>query len=235
MMRREAPMGHTLAHAALCGVALGILFQVNPLISALVTSLLLAIILAATMGKRLIGMEALLEIVAQIALALALVLFSFLHGFRGDISSYLFGDILAVSNEDLWLLLGLSLVMFLGQGVFYKKWLRMSIQPDLAIVKGDKFALPSLMYYIQIALIVALGMKVVGVMLIGAFLLLPINTAQLWVKNMKQLRVVALLIVLIGSLVGLYASYYNNIPSGAAIVLVLGLLFCGSLVCKRRG
>lgn len=233
ILRKEAVIGHTIANFAFLGVALGLLLNFPPQIAAILAALLIAIILHLVKSGR-TAADSRLVIWAQLAMAAAIVVISLLPGYRPDLLQYLFGSILAISTFDLWVAVG-SVVAVL---VFYFGWrrqlLQMIVSPVIARSFGNTGRGLQLGYYFLLCLVIALGVKVVGVILLEALLILPGNIAKLRARSFAGLTKMSVGVAVTSVVIGMFASYLFDIPSGAAIVLVLGGLYLGVLTFSSR-
>ncbi|HHJ4328330.1 TPA: zinc ABC transporter permease subunit ZnuB [Klebsiella pneumoniae] len=232
--RRLAYFGETLSHAALLGVALGVLLELDPTLAAAFACLLLALLLSLLQGRLKLAADSLLGILAPSTLALGLVLLSLMDNVRVDLLGYLFGDLLAVGPADLpWLLGGCALVL----GALLLLWrplLAICVHEELARVEGLPVAALRLALMLLIALLVALAMKIVGVLLITALLIIPAATAQRHARSPEQMAIAASALGMLAVLGGLALSWYRDTPAGPSIVLCAGLLFLLGLALPRR-
>ncbi|WP_240183217.1 metal ABC transporter permease, partial [Vibrio cholerae] len=176
--RRMAYFGDTLAHASLLGLALGFLLDINLYLALLVCCLGMAAILVAMQKQKLIATDTLLGIMAHSALSLGMIAVSFLDNVRIDLMSYLFGDLLAISPSDLtfiWFgVVTVSLIVYL----LWQPLLSTSVNEELAFVEGTNTDLMRLILMLLIGLVIAVGMKFVGALIMGSLLIIPAATAR---------------------------------------------------------
>ena len=176
--RRMAYFGDTMAHSALLGVALGFLLGVDLNIGVMVVALFVALSLLSLQRRGGLANDTLLGILAHSALSLGLVAIAMQEGVRGDLMGYLFGDILAVNTTDLWIIWGGGAIV---AGVLLSIWrslLAITVHEELARVEGVAVDRVRLIFMLLIALVIAVAMKVVGVLLITAMLIIPAATAR---------------------------------------------------------
>ena len=231
--RRLAYFGDTLSHSALLGVALGFLLHVNLTVGIIVICQLLAILLFYSQRQRQLASDTMLGIFAHGALSLGLVTLAFMRDVRIDLVAYLFGDILAISNSDLgWIFIGggVALVCLLW---IWKPLLAITIHEDLARVEGIPVDRINWMFLGLIALIVAVMMKVVGMLLVTALLIIPAATARRFAGNPEIMAAVASLIGCLAVCLGLYGSFQWDTPTGPTIVVAACLLFMVGLIIPR--
>lgn len=233
VMRREALMSHALANTSFFGVTLGMLFGFHIHWSMFLVTLLSAVIISYLQHFRAMPEDSLLEFIAQVTFALAIVAISFLSGYRVDLYQYLFGDILGVSNLDLMIFLPILLLLLVAFVFLRRDFLKMTLSRELSESTKTPSFLLNTIFLMIVATVVAIGMKVIGIILISAFLVLPANTARLLAKNFSQMQWYALCVGVLGSTVGLFFSYYLNIPSGASIVLVMSSMLIGAFLYKQ--
>ncbi len=232
--RRLAYFGDTLAHSALLGVALGFLLHVNLTLGIILICQLLAIMLFFGQQQRHLASDTLLGIFAHGALSLGLVVLAFMESVRVDLMSYLFGDILAIGTTDLcWIYLGggVALVALIW---IWKPLLMITIHEDLARVEGVPVDRINWLFLALIALVVAIMMKVVGLLLVTALLIIPAATARRFATGPEKMAILAAMVGCLAVLGGLYGSFQWDTPSGPSIVVAACLLFLiGALVPRR--
>ena len=234
MLRRMAFFGDGIAHASLAGIAIALLAGLAPLPVGLVWALLVAMIIFWLEKKSKLPTDSLIGILFTSSMALGVILMRFTPGYQPDLVSYLFGSILSIQVSDLWITAGLSTVI-LGWLFFFKRQLTfMSLTEEAAEVSGVKVSLHTLILYISLALATVLGVKVLGIVLVSALLILPPATSRLLAKNFKQYFTLSIIIAELTILIGLLTSFYFDLPSGATIVLTGTLLFAIAALIKGK-
>lgn len=222
---RMAYFGDTLAHSALLGIALGLLFDVDLQLSVLLLALLVAAALLLLQRRSALASDTLLGILAHGALAIGLVAISFRDDVRVDLLAYLFGDILAVSATDvMWIWLG-ALGGLIAVGALWRPLLNLTVHADLAAVDGVAVGRIKLVFMLLVALVIALAMKLVGVLLITALLIIPAAAAQRISRSPEQMALFASLIGALAVILGLSLSAWMDTPAGPSIVAMATLLF----------
>jgi len=223
--RRMAYFGDTLAHSALLGIALGFLFDLNLNLAVVACCVVLALLLVALQKQRLIATDTLLGIMAHSSLSLGLVAVALLENVRVDLMEYLFGDLLAVAPNDLlWIYLGGALVMVL----LWRLWqplLAITINEELAQVEGVPVNRVRLALMLLIAVVIAIAMKIVGILLITSLLIIPAAAARRLSKTPEQMALLSSLLGCISVLAGLAASWHWDSPAGPSVVVSALLLF----------
>ncbi|PLY01970.1 MAG: hypothetical protein C0622_06210 [Desulfuromonas sp.] len=231
--RRLAYFGDTLAHSALLGIAFGFLLHINLTLGIIVICQTLAILLFFSQQQKHLAGDTLLGIFAHGALSLGLVALAFMDDIRIDLTAYLFGDILSISNSELaWIFGGGAVALF----ALFKLWeplLLITIHEDLARVEGVPVDRVNWLFLGLMALLVAVMMKVVGMLLVTALLIIPAATAR---RFSGSPEIMALLASLLGGLavcLGLYSSFRWDTPSGPSIVVAACLLFVVSTLLPK--
>ncbi len=232
--RRMAYFGDTLSHSAILGVALGFLLSININIGILISTLLVAILLILAQHQKQLGTDTLLGIMSHSALSLGLILISFVEGVRVDIDSWLFGDILAVSWDDLGLIaLGVCVVLAL-LALIWKPLLSLTVHEELARVEGVNVSLISAVYTLLIAILVAISMKIIGALLITSLLIIPAATARQFSRSPEAMAIFSIIVGMLAVVLGLGASYLWDTPAGPSIVVSASVLFLISQAFKQR-
>jgi zinc transport system permease protein len=231
--QRLAFFGDTLAHGALLGVALGILAAWPLVLTIVAVCLGFALLLSFLLGSRQLPEEALLGIVSQSALALGLVAVS-LAGSSVDVYAYLFGDLLTTSAEEAWTLAACALAVAIVLAICWQPLLRWVVNPILAQVEGLPVRLLRLLLLALVAITVALAMRVVGVLLVTALLVIPACASRRLSSSPESMAFLASLLGALAVLLGLSVSYYADTPAGPSIVLAASVTFALSLLCKPR-
>ena len=232
--RRMAYFGDTLAHSALLGVSLGVLLDINLSITVTAVPLLMALGLVYLEQRGILSLDTLLGILSHSALATGLVVISLLPDVRIDLMSLLFGDLLSVTSNDLWIIYGVATAVLLLLGLLWKQLINITVDPELAAVEGTNVVLVRTALMLVTALVIAIAMKVVGVLLITALLIIPAATARRVSHTPEQMAVAASVIAMLCVVMGLAVSWYTDAPAGPAVVLSAALLFMLSLGFRQR-
>ncbi len=223
--RRMAYFGDTLAHSALLGVALGFLFHTNLNLSVTLTCVALALVLVALSRSRALATDTLLGILAHSALAIGLVALSFMPNVRVDLTGYLFGDLLAVTRQDLAWIFGGGLVVLALLKWLWPSLLMATIHEELAQVEGVPVARHQLVLMVIFSLVIAVAMKMVGVLLITALLIIPAATARRLASSPEKMVIMAIGFGMIAVASGLSLSWHVDTPAGPSIVVSAFVIF----------
>ncbi len=223
--RRMAYFGDTLAHAALLGVALGFLLDVNATLGVAVVCLALAVILVGLQQQRRLANDTLLGILSHSTLSLGLIVLALMETLRVDLMAYLFGDILAVTSTDLWWIYATAAIALVILIVIWRPLLAITVHEELAQVEGVPVVWVRLALMLLIALVIAVAMKVVGILLITSLLIIPAAAARAFARTPEQMALIAAVIACIAVSGGLWGSLQWDLPAGPAIVVCAATLF----------
>lgn len=223
--RRMAYFGDSLAHSALIGVALGLALSIDTTLGVLISCVAFAIIITLLQDQKRLATDTLLGILAHSSLALGLVAVNFQDNVRIDLMAYLFGDILAINATDLAWVYGGGAVALLGLAYIWRPLLALSVHADIARAEGVPVRAVRLAFTLLLAIVIAIAMKIVGVLLIVSMLIIPAATARRFAKSPEQMAVMAAAVGAVAVIVGLAASLQWNTPSGPSIVSAAFALF----------
>ncbi len=232
--RRMAFFGDTLAHGALLGITLGVLSDLNPTLALVLSSAVLALVLYPMQRIETLSSDTLLAIISHSMLAVGLVVLSLAQGVRVDLMGYLFGDLLAVTGDDALMVAAAAMVCL---GLIAWQWrglLATTISQELASIDGYPVSRLNLMLVLMLALVIALAMKIVGILLVSAMLIIPPAAARSLSRTPEQMVVIAALVGVLAVIAGMSASFYWDTPAGPSIVVAATLMFVASLAVKRR-
>jgi len=227
--RRMAYFGDSLAHNALLGIALGLLLGIDLSLGVLVGSALLAAFLLAMQQQKQLASDTLLGLMAHSGLAFGLVALSFFETLRVDLLSYLFGDILAASPSDLLWIYGGALVGLVVLGAIWRPLLAVTVHEDLARAEGVAVWPTRIAFILLIAIVISIAMKVVGILLITALLIIPAATARRFAETPEQMAALAVVAGALAVVCGLAGSVVWDTPSGPSVVVAAFLCFLASL------
>jgi zinc transport system permease protein len=230
VLRRYSLLSETLAHVSLVGVSVGLLIGSNPLWMAIIASLVASWMIEYLRSVHHLYSDSILAIFLSGSLALAIIIVSLAGSFNASLFSYLFGSILSVTNEDLVIMgiagtAGMALLL-----LFFKELYFIAFDEEVARASGIRVALLNFMLVSVIAVIIALSIRVVGTLLIGALMVIPPVAAIRFGLGFFKTMLLSIAIALVSVIIGLSASFFFSLPSGAAIVLCLLLFFIIALV-----
>jgi ABC-type Mn2+/Zn2+ transport system permease subunit len=233
VLRRMAFVGAGISHAALGGVAIGLVTGVSPLVTAMAFSILVAWAIGWISERGGIAEETAIGILFPTTMAFGIAVISLYATYRQDLMAYLFGSMLAVRRADLWLLAVLAAGSLTVLGVYFKELVYLSLDPDAA--RAAKIQVTALRYVLLTVLAAAIvaSIKLVGVVLVSALLVIPAATGQLAAGSMTGMLGVSIVSALVAVIAGLWLSWISNLPSGATIVLVASALFFAAFARRR--
>jgi len=221
-----------IAHAAYGGIGLGYLLGINPTIGAI------AFALASAMGMGLVHRrtkersDTIIGIMWAIGMALGIIFLDLSPGYKADLMSYLFGSILAVPTSDLFIMLVLNAIIVTLVFLFYRPLQAISFDETFATVVSVPVDQLYLMLIGMVALTVVMTMRIVGLIMVIALLTIPPAIAGLYVRDMKRMMLVSVLLSIAFTIIGLALSYTLNLTSGATIILVAGFSYFLSYALK---
>ena len=228
--RRLSYFGDTLSHSALLGVTLAYAFSINITLSVFIISSVVAILLINLQKRTKLAGDSLLGLLAHSTLAIGLVLIGFLSSIRFDLMGLLFGDILAVTTDDI-ALVWIGGIIILGILYFiWKSLFSATVNYDLAAAEGMKPEISNLIFTLLLAGVIALSIKMIGALLITGLLLIPAAIARNLSNSPKQMIIIAILAGIASVVLGLFTSLELNTSSGPSIVVVSLALFILSLI-----
>ncbi len=231
--RRMAYFGDTLAHSALLGLALSLLLSIAPALAVAVTCLALALLLIGLQQQRSLATDTLLGILSHSSLALGLVVLYLIPGARFNLEAVLFGDLLTVGWGQVGLIWLTAALVLLLLAALWRPLLAITLHEDLARVEGVAVTPVRSALMLMLALVIAIAMKVVGVLLITALLIIPAATARRFSRSPEAMAALASLCGCAAVTAGLALSWVLDTPLGPSIVLCAALLFSTSLLRRE--
>ena len=232
--RRLSYFGDTLSHSALLGVTLAYAFSINIALSVFIISGIVAVLLLSLQKRTKLAGDSLLGLLAHSTLAVGLVLIGFLSSIRFDLMGLLFGDILAVNIEDIFIiwfggLIILGILFYIWKSIFAA-----TVNYDLAAAEGMKPDLSNFIFTLLLAGVIAISIKMIGALLITGLLLIPAATARSLSSNTRQMVILSILVGIISVILGLFSSLELNTASGPSIIVAALVLFILSLISFKR-
>ena len=223
--RRLAYLGDTLSHAGLLGIALALLFQINITLSIFLVSVFVSLALIFMQRRVTLSSDALLGLLAHSTLALGMVALSFMTWVRVDLMGFLFGDILAVTTFDIAIIWGGGLCVLIVLMTFWKSLFAATVNLELARAEGMKPEQANIIFMLLLAAVIAITMKIVGVLLITSMLIFPAAIARRFASGPEQMAILSAMIGIIAVFGGLFASLQWDTPAGPSIVAAASVFF----------
>lgn len=233
VVRRYSLMADTLSHVSLVGVAVGILLHASPVLVSVVVTSLAAVLIEHLRSRNLFGGEQLLAVFLSGSLAMAILLISLSDAGNVNLMSYLFGSITTITRADLVTIGALAASVLAVIGLCYKELFITSFDPEYAQVSGIRTGAINMLFIILVAVTVTLAIRIVGVLLIGSLMIIPVLTAITFARSFRTTILHSVAISVLSVITGLLASFYLDVPSGATVVLTVILIFCLSQLSRH--
>lgn len=233
VLRRMSFFSDAIAHASLAGVAVGLALNVSPVLGAVLVSVGMAVLMATLTQKGKLASDTIIGVLFSSSIALAVFIISLLPQYRVDLSSLLFGDILVVSRADIVLaavLLAATIVTMKYSG---KTLVKLTFNRDVAMVEDKAVYIAEYVFLCLVGFTIAVALKIVGAILVSALIILPAATAQHVSRDLRTMFGISIAVAMVSVLLGMYASFVFDSPSGATIVLVATAFFLSSFLFKR--
>ncbi len=231
--KRMAYFGDTMAHSALLGIAFAVLLEMNILLGIFIVATGVALALIALERQVRLPTDALLGILSHSTLAIGLVLIASMSWLRVDLLGYLFGDILAVSKTDIAIIYAGGVVVLVCLAFIWRALLAGTVCREIAEVEAMRPERARIIFMLLMAMVIAVAMKVVGILLITSLLIIPAATARRFAGSPEQMAAIAAGLGVLAVTGGLFASLQYDTPSGPSIVVAALILFCLSLLRRE--
>lgn len=233
VLRKMSFFSDAIAHASLAGIALGLLLGIHPLLGAIGVAIVISLGIAYLQKHSTIPVDTIIGVFFSASIAVGVLILGFLPGYRADLFGYLFGDILGVAPRDIVILAGMTLITVVLLWRWYRTWIKIAFDPDLAAIEGVNVARHDYVYLLVLALTVALGIQLVGVILIGPLIIIPAAAAKNMSPNLRSMFLLSALVAVGATVLGLLAAYALNLAAGPTIVVVATLAFALSFLFRR--
>ncbi len=231
-LRKMSFFADGVAHASLLGVAIAMVAGVAPFGGALVIGVLLGVLIFFLERHAKLASDAVVGIIFTTGMALGIILISLQPGYQPDLMSFLFGNILAITWVNVWIIIIISVIILALMYIFFRKLILISLSKDMAWTSGINTKYLDLLFYILLALAVVLGVKLLGIILVSALLIIPPVTSKLLTRSFHSYVFFAVIFALVAFIIGLFGSYYLDLPSGASIVVSATIIFILTLIFK---
>ena len=228
--RRLAYFGDTLSHSALLGVALAFLFELNITLTVFCISVVVALLLMLLQRRASLSSDALLGLLAHSALAVGLVVLAFMTWIRVDLLGFLFGDILATTKADLAMIWCGGLAVLITLIKIWRPLFAATVSYELAAAEGTRPNFTNIVFTVLLAAVIAVSMKIVGVLLITALLIIPAAAARRFSASPEQMALIAIIIGICSVWLGLWGSLEWDTPAGPSIVVAAIVCFILSIL-----
>lgn len=233
ILRRDAMIGHGLAHIMFAGVALGLLLNVLPLLAALAVGIIAAVAIMNLKEKAGVYGDTAIAIISSIGFAAGILIVSFSNKFNVDLFGYLFGDILAIDSTEVWLSVALAGSVLIIIILFYRRFMFLTFDRESARAAGMKVKRLDTILTILAAVTVVLGMKVVGLLLVSALLVIPSAAGLQLASSFKKAMILASVVAVLSVIIGLVFAFYLDFPASGTIVLLSAVFFLLSIGVRK--
>ncbi|HOM66783.1 MAG: Manganese transport system membrane protein MntB [Chloroflexi bacterium ADurb.Bin120] len=237
VLKRMVFISGGVAHTAYGGVGLAFYLGVNPILGAVAFSLVASFLMGYVQRQTRQRQDTLIGVMWAIGMAIGIIFADMTPGYKADLMSYLFGSILAVTHTDLWMMLGVNLLVLGFVILFYKELQAVAFDESFARVRNLPVDLLYIALVAMIGLAVVMLMRVVGLIMIIALLTVPAAIGSLFLNHMKHIMWLAMVLSLVFTTGGLLLSYFFNLTSGATIILIAGISYLSALLihksCRR--
>ncbi len=234
ILRKLSFFTHAISHGSLTGVAIGFLVGINPFLMALVTGCGIGCLIAFTMERTKLHADAIVGTLLPASMSVGLIIISFIKGYKPDLMSYLFGDILSVTTGDIVAMSIIGLVCIGFIAVFFTRITVLSIDEEWARLKGINTRAMNYLFLVLLSLVVITGARVVGIILVSALVVIPSASSANIARNLNQMFAYSIGIAVFGVLGGVLVSYMIDIPSGPSIIVILSLIFLTTMILRRK-
>lgn len=240
VMRRMSLIADALSHITLTGIAAGMLWNkynpsmmVSPVLSGMTLSMVGALLIEQVRKLYRFYQELAIPIILAGGIGLGVVLISLADGFNSDLFGYLFGSLVAVSRMDLFLIIVVTIMVLVFVALFYQKMFYISFDEEAAQIAGVETRMINFIFIIMVAGVIAVGMRVVGVLLISSMVTLPVAASMQVAKSFRQTFILAIVFAETAIILGMVLAYYLNWAAGGTIVLFAVLIMILAIGYKK--
>jgi zinc transport system permease protein len=233
VLRRHSLFGDALSHMAFGGIAVGLFTNIYPIWTAIIVSVLAALGITKLRQSTKVPPDAAVAVLLSFGLALGIVLVSISGGFSVDLFSFLFGSILLVSQDEVYMILGLSAGIMTILLLLYRKFVYIAFDEEQAKVSGLQVTKLNYLFIVLASITVIASIRLVGILLISSLIVIPNITAMLFGKGFRKTALISGMIGIFSVIAGILISYEANIATGGTIVLVLVMTFLAVLAAKK--
>ncbi len=231
--RRMAYFGDTMAHSALLGITIALFFEIHVNAGVFIIAVITALSMVYLQKRSDLPTDTLLGILSHSSLALGLLAIGFMSNSNIDILSYLYGDVLSVGRQDIIIIAATTVAALIVLAIIWKPLLASTVNEDLAVAEGARPHHVQLIYLLLLAAVIAVTVRIIGVLLITALLVIPAATARRFAKSPETMAVLAAIFGAIAVVIGLAASLQWDTAAGPSIVAATLLLFLASSALPR--
>lgn len=231
--RKMSFLGDGIAHASLAGVAIALFFGWAPIPITVLFAVIIAIFIYFLENKAGISSDSAIGIIFTTSMALGIIILNFYQGYQPELVSYLFGNILTINQSNLITIILFSLLIFLFLFINYRKMTFITFDRNGAYLSGISLWKQDLLLYIVSSIAIVLSVKLVGIVLVSALLIIPSSISRIFAKSFKTFIIYSFIYSIILVFFGLIISYFLNLPSGATIIIFSALIFAIMSALKK--
>lgn len=232
ILRRVSFLGSGISHAALGGVAAGFFLGINPILSALIYCIIIAFAIDIISKKGRLAEDTAIGIFFSTSMAIGILLISLSKSYTVDLFGYLFGSILAISNEEVYIAIGLAIILTLIFSLILKDLLYITFNEEISIINGIPVSFIKSLFLVSMAVAIVISIKIVGVILVSALLVIPGAIGRLMTNRFYGMLFISILSAVVSTISGLIISYIYDLAPGGTIVIMLSLIFSVALIRK---
>jgi zinc transport system permease protein len=225
VVKRISFIAGGIAHAVLGGMGIAYFFQQSPILGAIIAALISAIIIGWVNLRQHENADTIIAALWATGMAIGIIFIAKTPGYNSDLMSYLFGNILLVAEQQIWLMLALNVIVLAIVALFYRQFLAVCFDEEFARLRGISVEFYYLLLLVSVAITVVLLIQVVGLILVIALLTLPAAIAAQYQQSLPKIMVVAIMLGAIFTSAGLAISYQPDLPAGATIILLAGFAY----------
>lgn len=235
ILRKMSFFGEGIAHASLAGVVIGLLLGGEPFVAGVLYAVFFALLIYALEKRTNLAPDSLIGILFTSSLALGILLINLKPGYQPDLMSFLFGNILTITNTDLIFTAVITALVIAFVISKYKKYILFALSSEFAYLSKMNRELYHVLLYVMLAVAVVIGIKLLGIVLVSALLIIPASTAKIVAWSSRSLLVLGVVFAQIAVMFGIFSSLLLNIPTSSAIVLSQSALFLFVLLFSALG
>ena len=233
VLRRSSFFGDAISHSSLMGIALGLIAGLNPIAVAAAYAVFVSLLLPYLKKHSELPQDSLLGFILPFSMGIGIILLAFIPGYQPELISFLFGSILAISWSDILIIAIISVIALIVVLFFKEKFTFVSFDNEYAKVVGINVSLIDTIYHIMLAITVVAGIRLVGIILVNALLVIPAITVRLLARSLKDMFIFTPVLAVVIVVLGLLVSFAGDLPTGPTIAVVSGLFFFIALVIKK--
>ena len=233
ILRRDSMIGHGLAHVTFAGIAIGLLLDLMPLAAATGVAVVTALGIMKLKERAGLYGDTAIAIFSSVGFAIGILIVSMAQGFNIDLFGYLFGEILAIDMFEVCFSVGLAVIVVVIIILNYHRFMYITFDRDSAKVSGIRVQRLDILLTVLTAVTVVLGMKIVGLLLVAALLVIPAAAGLQIASNFKQAIVLSSIVSLLSVILGLILAFYLDFPASGTIVCLSFLFFCVFFFARR--